>query len=56
MVPLNDDRSYNIKDWEKPILVSLSVSLTKEEDCTAKIEFGSPDGNGNCVYANIATS
>ena len=43
------------KDWEKPILVTLSVSFTKEEDCTTKIGNASPDGLG-CVYAGTATS
>ena len=44
------------KDWEKPTLVSLSISLTKNEDCTGKIGPGSPDGNLTCTYAGIATS
>jgi hypothetical protein len=44
------------KEWEKPTLVKLSVSLTKEEDCTAKIGPGSPDSNTTCTYAGIATS
>jgi hypothetical protein len=44
-----------IKEWQKPTLVTLSVSFTKE-DCTGKVEFGSPDGNSTCTWANVATS
>lgn len=48
--------SYELKEWQKPTMVTLSISLTKEEDCVGKIGPGSPDGNATCLYAGVATS
>lgn len=56
MEKLNDIISDNLSDWEKPTLVILSISLTKNDLCTGKIGPASPDGNISCEFQGIATS
>lgn len=56
MKPLNDITLDNVRAWEKPTLVILSISLTKNDPCTGKIGPASPDGNTGCFDEGTATS
>ena len=56
MESLEDIKSGKVKDWEKPTLVILSISLTKNDLCTGKIGPASPDGNNTCEFQGTATS